>query len=268
VIDRRIVNIEMQETTTQIGRKAAIIIVAILSLAFLFAPAFPMLASHAAGTITVTTDKTSYSANATYVVSGTVSGANATGTAVSIVVTNSLNQVADQNIANVINGAYTVTLHAGGSAAWTTGTYTVTASWAPGVGSSVSSTTTFTYTAAVGTTSSGGGGGGTTTIITTVTSATTTVVSSIVQSVTTVNNPGTTVVTTVNNPGTTVVSTVNSVTTVSVGGTTVTLGGTTVSSITTVSSSSSSDTGLYVAILGVVIAIIAGAIAVMALRKK
>jgi len=155
----------MQETTTQIGRRAAILVVAILSLAFLFAPAFPMLASHAAGTITVTTDKTSYSANATYVVSGTVSGANATGTAVSIVVTNSLNQVADQNIANVINGAYTVTLHAGGSAAWTTGTYTVTASWAPGVGSSVSSTTTFTYTAAVGTTSSGGGGGGTTTII-------------------------------------------------------------------------------------------------------
>jgi len=63
----------MQETTTQIGRRAAILVVAILSLAFLFAPAFPMLASHAAGTITVTTDKTSYSTNATYVVSGTVS---------------------------------------------------------------------------------------------------------------------------------------------------------------------------------------------------
>ena len=258
----------MQEMKSQQDRKA-IIVVAILSLAFLFAPAFPLLASHAAASITVSTSS-SVSTNGAYVVKGVVSGATTTGTAVNIVITSPQNVVVDENQAAVgSNGSYSANFVAGGASSWTTGTYTVTATWGSGVGSAVTGTTTFTYTAATGSTTSGSGPGTTTTIFQTVTSATTTVVTSAVTTaVTTVVTqqttlPGTTNITTVNQSGGGA-TTISAATTLSAVTTLVT----TISAVTTISSGGSDNTGLYVGVLGVVIAIIAGAIAVMALRRK
>jgi len=260
----------MQETTTKIDRRVAIVMAAVLSLAFLFAPAFPLLASHAASTITVSVSPTSVPANSAYTVSGTVTSAG-NNTAVYIVITNPTGTIVDSTTAVVgSTGAFSANFVAGGTGLWTSGTYTVTATWGTGVGSTISGTTTFSYSAPTTTATSSGGGGVTTTVI--VTSATTTVVTSAVTSVTTINSAttlgGTTVTTVL--PGTTEITTLPGTTVTTVlPGTTVTAV-TTLSSVTTVNytTSSTNNTGLYVAVLGVVIAIIAGAIAVMALRKK
>jgi hypothetical protein len=243
------------QTLNSVGyaRKTLLIAGIGMLMAFLFlAP----LAAHAAGSVTVGTDKTYYAGAATITVSGTVSPApGVTGTNVAITIVGPTNsQVYANQFAVGSTGSYTGTLVAGGTLWNVNGTYTVNANYNGATASS-----SFQY-GNVTTTTSGGKTGTTTTVMVTTTvvvdSAVTTTVVSNVQATTTVLQQSTVTqqaTTTVNAQTTTTLlqqqqTTVNAYTTTTV-------------------SQTGTDTGLIVGAIGVVIAIIAGAIAVMALRR-
>ncbi len=99
----------------------------ILVLALAFAsPAF-------AHTVSITIDRTSMVSGDRYTVSGTVSPTPApSGTSALVQVFNPSNVLVDAAAASVTpaTGAFSVTLTAGGSALWSTGTYTVRATYA------------------------------------------------------------------------------------------------------------------------------------------
>jgi len=128
----------------------------------------PVAAFAAGETVTVSTNASSYSGNATIQVSGTVTPApSAAGTAVVVTTTGPMGAV-DTGTAPVAatSGTYAYVLVAG-APSWVPGTYTVNATYG-GPGGTGSAKTTFTY---VGT----GSGGVITITITTTTTSTTTV---------------------------------------------------------------------------------------------
>jgi len=106
----------------------------------------------AAFTITVATDKSSYSGTATIRVTGTISGGTIpSGTSVSIQIRNPQNTLVDAGTAPVdpATGAYSKDFVAGGPSWSVPGTYTVTVSWAPDLSTPpISASTIFTYTPA------------------------------------------------------------------------------------------------------------------------
>jgi hypothetical protein len=106
----------------------------------------------AAFTITVSTDKPSYSGTATIHVSGTVSGGTIpSGTSAYIEIRNPQNTLVDSGTAPVdpATGAYSKDFVAGGPSWGVAGLYRVTVSWAPDLATPpVSASTGFTYTPA------------------------------------------------------------------------------------------------------------------------
>ncbi|MDG6915445.1 MAG: hypothetical protein JRN58_03235 [Nitrososphaerota archaeon] len=105
--------------------------------------------AHAAGyTVSVATDMPSYSGDQPIVVTGTVSPPPGEGTAVIVSITNSAGALADvyEAVPDPSTGAFSVTSHPGGNPAWTSGTFTVNATWG-GDGSSATSAVTFAYAA-------------------------------------------------------------------------------------------------------------------------
>jgi len=115
----------------------------------------PMFAAAASGTITFSspTAGTALSGTATYTITGAVFPAPSLPDNVVITVTlqnGSPSPLDETTVAVGAGGSFTYVTNAGGSAAWVTGTYVITAFDSNGA----TGTTTFTYTA-----SSGGGGG-------------------------------------------------------------------------------------------------------------
>jgi hypothetical protein len=111
-----------------------------IAMALLLVP----LASVAAGSISFTspTSGASLKGSASYTISGSVSPAPTQADEVGIKVTNPANQIVDQDTAAVTNGAFSYPTAVGGTASWTTGTYTISATDSFGA----TGTTTFTYT--------------------------------------------------------------------------------------------------------------------------
>jgi hypothetical protein len=143
---------------------------AILVLVALASFATPALA--ATYSITVQTDMPSYTGSQPIIISGTVTPATGTAnTAVILIIKNPIGTEVDIREANVTatTGAYTSPGVAGGSSSWTSGTYSVNATWG-GPGGAASQITTFAYSPTA--TSS------TTTTTTTTTSSTTSTTSS------------------------------------------------------------------------------------------
>jgi hypothetical protein len=116
----------------------------------------PLAAVAAGETVTVATNSTTYAGASVIQVTGTVSPAPASSNTAVVVTTKGPSGVVDTGPASVATGtgAYSYTFVAGGSTMWTTGTYTVNATYG-GPGGTGSATSTFTYTAS----SSGGGSG-------------------------------------------------------------------------------------------------------------
>jgi len=114
----------------------------------------PALAT-AAGTISVSTDKSAYSGSALITISGTVSPAPASGSnAVGITVTNPVAQtiLVQQAFASTTTGAYSYQFQANGQPSqWPTGTYDVSVA----LTGYTTGSTTFTYTSSSGGVSSG-----------------------------------------------------------------------------------------------------------------
>jgi len=102
----------------------------------------PMVVS-AAGSITFTSPASgaSYKGSQSYTISGTVSPAPTGADQVGIVVKNPAGQTVDQDTAGVTGGAFSYATAVGGSSAWTSGTYTITALDSNGA----TATTAFTY---------------------------------------------------------------------------------------------------------------------------
>lgn len=111
-------------------------------------------------TVTVRTDAGTYSGNAQILVSGTVSPAPGTQTAVVVTVLNPNNSTVDigEYAVNPTTGAYNGTTVAGGpmtcggSPCWVAGTYAVNATWG-GPSGTATAMTTFTYSPSSSTTS-------------------------------------------------------------------------------------------------------------------
>jgi hypothetical protein len=106
----------------------------------------PMVVS-AAGSITFTSPASgaSYSNSQSYTISGTVSPAPTQADQVGITVKNPSGQTVDLASATVTSGSFTYSTAVGGTSAWTSGTYTITALDSYGA----TGTTTFSYTAPV-----------------------------------------------------------------------------------------------------------------------
>jgi hypothetical protein len=115
-----------------------------IAMALLLVP----LASVAAGSISFTSPASgaSLKGSASYTISGSVSPAPTQADEVGIKVTNPANQIVDQDTATVTNGAFSYPTAVGGTASWTTGTYTISATDSFGA----TGTTTFTYTSSSG----------------------------------------------------------------------------------------------------------------------
>jgi len=210
-------------------------------IAFLFLVPF---AAFAAGSVTVTTDKSSYAGTATITVSGTVTPApGVSGTSVAVKIAGPSGSTVDANqfLISASTGTYSGTFVTGGPSYASNGTYTITAT-AP---SGASATATFQYGSNV--TSSQTGGSTTTTVVEQIT--------------TTVVQQGATTTVVQQGATTTVVQQAATTTTVVQQG-----GTTTVSSIIT--SATTDGTALAIGALGVIIAIVAIVMAVLAMRKK
>ena len=112
-----------------------------IAMALLLVP----LASAAAGTISFTSPASgaSYTGSQAYTIAGTVSPAPTQADGVGIVVKNPAGQIVDQDTAAVASGAFSYSTAVGGTASWTTGTYTITATDSFGATGSM----TFSYTA-------------------------------------------------------------------------------------------------------------------------
>jgi len=206
--------------------------------AFLFlAP----LVVFAAGSVTITLDKTAYVSGNTIHVSGTVTPAPTTsGTSVAVTITGPTGATVDANqfVVSTTNGNYNGTFVAGGPLYTPNGTYTVSANYNGATASQI-----FQF----GNNTGGGGSSGTTTTV--IVTSITTIVQAGGATTTTVLSPGAT--TTVVQAGATVVTTV-----VSQQQTTVTL------------SPQADSTALAIGAVGLIVGIIAAVIAVLAMRKK
>ncbi|HEV2390620.1 MAG TPA: hypothetical protein VGS04_07850, partial [Nitrososphaerales archaeon] len=130
---------------SRVLRLAPIIVLVVFAMGTFAAP---ILAAQAY-TVTVQTSSPTYSGATPILITGTVSPAPGPGTAVVITIKNPAGSAADLLFANVdgATGNFNSTSVPGGSAAWTTGTYTVNATWG-GPGGNAFGTTTFAYTAA------------------------------------------------------------------------------------------------------------------------
>jgi hypothetical protein len=207
-------------------------------IAFLFlAP----LAVTAAGSVTLTLDKTQYVSGATIHVSGTVTPAPSTsGTEVAVTISGPTGGTVDANQFAVSSstGNYNGTFVAGGPLYTVNGTYTISAAYNGATASQL-----FQYGQPTNVT----GGGTTTTVIQ---QTTTTVVQA--GATTTVVQPGSTVVTTIVQQGATVVTTVTQAQQTTV----------------TLSYTGSDTTGIAIGAVALIIAIIAIVMAVLFMRKK
>ncbi|HUI00844.1 MAG TPA: hypothetical protein VLX56_04360 [Nitrososphaerales archaeon] len=127
----------------------------------------PALASGATRSMTIATNNPSYAGQQTISVTGTISPAPTIANTAVVVTTKGPAGAVDIGEAAVAvgTGTFNYVFVSGGSAMWTTGTYTVNGTWG-GQGDTASAITTFTYQA------TGTGGGGVVTITTTVTSTT------------------------------------------------------------------------------------------------
>jgi hypothetical protein len=137
-----------------VGSRKLVVCVALLGALMVMAP----MASAVTYTITVATDSSSYTTGQTIKVSGTVSPGPGPSTAVLLRICSSVCKsgtllAVGEASADSTSGAYSFTFVAGGSSSWTTGTYTVNATWGASP-PTIFKTTTFTYTVAVTTTSS------------------------------------------------------------------------------------------------------------------
>jgi len=117
----------------------------------------PMVASAATGSISFSSPASgaSYSGTAAYTIAGTITPTPNLPDNVVITVTlqgGSPSPLDEQTVAVAADGTFSYSTNAGGSAAWVTGTYVITASDSNGV----QGTTTFKYTASITTSSSSG----------------------------------------------------------------------------------------------------------------
>ena len=117
--------------------------IAAVSIALVLALS-PMIAT-AAGSITFTSPAAgaSYSGSQTYTISGTISPAPTQPDQVGITVKGPSGQTVDIASVTVSSGSFTYSTAVGGTSAWVTGTYTITALDSYGA----TGTTSFTYTA-------------------------------------------------------------------------------------------------------------------------
>ena len=108
----------------------------------------PMVAN-AAGSVTFTSPASgaSYSNSQSYTISGTISPAPTQPDQVGLTVKNPSGQTVDVASVTVASGSFTYSTAVGGTAAWVSGTYTITALDSYGA----TGTTTFSYTAPSGT---------------------------------------------------------------------------------------------------------------------
>jgi len=105
-------------------------------------------------TLTLKTNASSYSGTSPIYISGTVTPAPGANTGVIITIRNSAGAIADVNEVNVLtNGSYSWTSYPGASSYWTSGIFSVNATWGSSE-ATLSQVVTFTYTAATSTTSS------------------------------------------------------------------------------------------------------------------
>jgi len=107
----------------------------------------PMVVS-AAGSITFTSpaSNSSFKGTASYTITGTISPAPSQADQVGITVKNPSGQIVDVASVSENAGSFTYSTATGGTAAWITGTYTITATDAFGA----TGTTTFSYTGTTG----------------------------------------------------------------------------------------------------------------------
>src|SRR2546426_11305666 len=154
----RMVNI-IRRKMTEIGGRLdlragnSVRIVAIV-LAFAIVASAAILSARAATTVSVMTDKPSYSGSDTIMITGTITPApppNATSAFVTVM--NPNGKVVAPSPAQVgNNGKFHYTFGAGGTSNWISGTYTVNASWSGSVNTKpIWSTTTFIYAPPTGT---------------------------------------------------------------------------------------------------------------------
>lgn len=230
--------------TTQIGM-SVLVIAAIL---FLMSP----LSVFAAGTtVAVNVSSSQINSGQPITISGTVSPAPSSGSAVTVSTANPNGQVVDISPVTVNSGSFSYTYTTGGSSNWVNGTYTVTVTYKDNSGVVTTGTQTFKVGTTSGTTSNTGSSGSVTTVfynVTTTVSAQTTVTQQVQTTVT--QQIQTTVVqqnTVTQQQQTTVTQQMQT---------------------TVFQAYTGSDTGTYVGAAGVVIAIVAGALAALALRKK
>lgn len=156
--------------------------------ATLFAAPF---ARAAGSTITVQTDASSYSGAQKLTASGAVSPAPGPGTAVFLKISNpaGTNVAVGQASVDGSTGSYQGTFVLGGTSAWTSGTYTLSATWGNSASTApVNASVSFTYSPSVTTT--------TTTTSQTTTTATTSPSTTVTTTVTTVSTSTTTMTTT------------------------------------------------------------------------
>jgi len=165
-------------------RAASLLALIALATAFVAAPAFAVTY-----TVSVQTDRTSYTSGQSIMISGAVSPAPGANTAVIVTITNpdgkTVVDIGDNQV-NPTTGAYNQTTVAGGTAHWIAGTYTVNATWG-GYGSTATKTTTFNFAIASTTSSSSS-----TTTTTSTTSASTSKTTTSSSSSTTTTSPPTT----------------------------------------------------------------------------
>jgi hypothetical protein len=166
-------------------RAASLLALIALATAFVVAPAFAVTY-----TVSVQTDRTSYTSGQSIMISGTVSPAPGANTAVVVTIRNPANTVVDisDDPVNPSTGAFSQVTVAGGTANWVPGTYAVNATWG-GYGSTATLTTTFAYGSPSTSSSSSST---TTTTSTTSTSTSKTTTSSSSSTTTTTTSPPTT----------------------------------------------------------------------------
>jgi hypothetical protein len=105
--------------------------------------------------VTLQTNSPSYSGVGPIKITGQVSPAPGPDTAVVITIDNPARSVAEitEVVPNPTTGSFSYTAHPGGNAAWTTGTFTVNATWG-GAGETATQVATFAYTASTASTAS------------------------------------------------------------------------------------------------------------------
>src|SRR5438552_7082042 len=155
----RMVNI-MRRMMTEIGGRLDLgagnsvrIVAIVLALAIVASAA--ILSARAATTVSVTTDKPSYYASDTIMITGTITPAPQPNTTSAFVtVMNPNGKVVAPSPAQVgNNGKFHYTFGAGGTSNWISGTYTVNASWSGSVDTKpIWKTTTFAYSPLASTT--------------------------------------------------------------------------------------------------------------------